>query len=62
MSDYIEVRIELKETSQPIVIQAVNAYTKGPLYCVYDGERVVKFPLANIWRVVEQYGVRTRAA
>lgn len=51
----IEVTIELKETSQPIVLQAVNAYTKGRLYCVYDGKIVQKFPLANIWRIKEQY-------
>lgn len=53
----IHVRIELKETSQPIEVDAVNTYTKGPFYCAYlPDERVMKFPLANIWRVVETYG------
>jgi hypothetical protein len=51
----IQVCINLIETSQQIEHVAVNTYTKGPLFCVYDGERVFKYPLANIWRVVEQY-------
>lgn len=52
----IEVKIELKETSQPIVLAAQNTYTKGPMFCVYDSEgKVQKFPLANIWRVTEDY-------
>jgi len=48
--------VELKETSQPLEYAAQNTYTKGGLYCVYktDG-MVVKFPLANIWRIKEDY-------
>lgn len=50
------VKVELKETSQAITLNAVNAYTKGPLYCVYLANGTVqKFPLANIWRVTEDY-------
>jgi hypothetical protein len=49
----MKVRIELKETSQPIVREAVNTYTKGPFYCIDDGSSVEKYPLANIWRVTE---------
>lgn len=55
----IEVKIELKETSQAIVLAAQNTYTKGPLYCVYTADNnVQKFPLANIWRVTEDYSAR----
>lgn len=49
--------IRLQETSQPITIEnAVNAYTKGPLYCVYTNESVVrKFPLSTIFDITEDY-------
>jgi hypothetical protein len=52
----LKVVIQLTETSQPIEHAAVNAYTKGPFYCVYLGGKVYKYPVANIWRVVEEYG------
>lgn len=54
----MRVRVQLKETAQPVVHDnALNAYTKGPFYCVYvTGETVYKYPLADIWRVVEDYG------
>lgn len=52
----MNVSIELKETSQPVDIADVtNTYTKGPLYCIYGAGIVVKFPLANIWRITEDY-------
>ena len=56
----ITVWIELKETSQPLVYEATNAYQKGDLYCVYvpRENRVYKIPLANIWRVTEEYHAR----
>jgi hypothetical protein len=53
----LRVEVELKETSQKIVYDdALNTYTKGDLYCVYrSGGTVVKFPLANVWRISEGY-------
>lgn len=52
----ITVRIELIETSQPIVREALNTYTKGALYCVYRTDGTVeKYPLARVWRVTEEY-------
>lgn len=51
----IDVKIELKETSQPIFVHATNTYTKGPFYCVYEGKKVYKFPLNNLWRITEEY-------
>ena len=56
----IAVRVELTETSQPLTYEAENTYTKGDFYCVFTtrGE-VHKFPVRNIWRVVENYGSRS---
>ena len=52
----IRVRIELKETSQAIELEATNTYTKGLLYCAYLTSGLVqKFPLANVWRITEEY-------
>ena len=53
----MKVSIQLKESSQPIIHDFINTYTKGKLYCIYckDG-LTVKYPLLNIWRIVEDYG------
>lgn len=55
----MRVSIHRNETSQPIEYEALNAYTKGEMYCVLiekDGERLVhKYPLNQIFRVVEGY-------
>lgn len=52
----IEVKVELKETSQPLIyLRAENTYTKGDLFCVYENGKVYKFPLANVWRITEAY-------
>jgi len=52
----MKIKIELKETSSPLIYENVkNAYTKGSLYCVYYNDTVVKIPLANIFRIVEDY-------
>jgi hypothetical protein len=52
----MKVRVELKETSQSLQFDnATNTYTKGDLYCVYQDGVVTKFPLANIWRIKEDY-------
>jgi len=56
----VKIEIQRNETSQPIVYEgALNAYTKGPMYCVLfekDGARVThKFPLCSLFRVVEDY-------
>lgn len=57
MTLQMHVEVELKETSQKLVYDDVlNSYTKGPLLCLYrEGGTVVKFPLANVWRVTEDY-------
>ena len=54
----ISVTVHLKEQSQPITYKdVVNTYEKGPWYCIYrSDERVFKYPISNIWRVIEDYG------
>lgn len=53
--------IQRNESSQPIIYKnAVNAFTKGALYCVMvrheDGTySSVKYPLVSIFRVTEDY-------
>jgi len=58
----ITVNIQLKESSQPIIHNNVlNTYQKGDLFVVHTAdEKSYKYPVANIWRVVEDYGYRGR--
>ena len=61
----MRVEIQRNESSQPIVYEAtVNAYTKGPMYCVlFDkaGARVThKYPVASLFRVIEDYPASKR--
>lgn len=53
----MRVQLSLTETSQVIEHgHAKNTYTKGPFYCVYENNLVYKYPVANIWRITEDYG------
>jgi hypothetical protein len=53
----ITVRVQLKTTSQPIFHEAVTTYEKGSFFCLLrPDDTVVKYPVADIWRVVEEYG------
>jgi len=58
----IRVSVQLKETSQPIVYnKAVNLYQKGSLICIYlASEVVVKYPVADIFRIEQDYGYHGR--
>ena len=56
------IQIWLLETSQPITHTAENAYTKGGLYCVKVEELVYKYPLCNIFRIVETYNAKENNA
>ena len=53
-----KVAIQLKETSQAIEHYYTNTYEKGNFYCVYDAgtQQVYKYPINNIWRIIEDYG------
>lgn len=53
----MRVKLQLKATSQPIEYDALNVYEKGSYTCFYlAGETVEKYPTADIFRVVEDYG------
>jgi hypothetical protein len=55
----MKIEIQRNETSQPLIYEAINAYTKGPMYCVLiarGGRRLThKFPLCSLFRVIEEY-------
>ena len=54
----MKIWVSLFETSQPILHKDVtNTYQKGNFYCVYVEAKnlVYKYPLKNIFRVVEEY-------
>ena len=52
-----KIEVWLYRTSEPIVHDAKSTYQKGDLYCVYcEDERVFKYPLTHILRVIEGYG------
>ena len=51
----LRIKLELLETSQPLKLLADNTYTKGGLYCVYAMDKVIKFPMCNIFRITEDY-------
>jgi hypothetical protein len=53
-----KISIQLKESSQPIEHEFTNTYQKGTLYCVYCklDEKTYKYPIADIWRIAEDYG------
>lgn len=60
MKETKTILVHMQEQSHPVVIlNVLNCYTKGPLYCVLvenKGEKkVYKFPLCNIFRITEPY-------
>ena len=62
----LTVVVHLKDQSQPIIYYDVmNTYEKGSFYCVYvkkcdkdlsEQEFSYKHPIADIWRIKEDYG------
>ena len=54
----IKVIVHLKTQSQPITHEnVINTYQKGDMFCVYvEGEIVYKYPVADLFRVKEEYG------
>ena len=58
----IQVHVHLKDQSQPIVYEnVINTYEKGSFFVVYvEGEKVYKYLIVDIWRVVEDYGYHGR--
>ena len=60
----ITVKVQLCDSSQPIVYERVlNTYQKGDMFVIYTAdEKSYKHPIASIWRVVEEYGYHGREA
>ena len=57
----VKVTLRLIQTSEPIIMEARNVYTKGPLYCVRLADNsTVKFPLCNIFSTKEEAGYSTQ--
>ena len=54
----MHIQVHLLSQSQPIHYrEAINAYTKDGVYCILTSEKMVhKFPLQNIFRIIETYG------
>lgn len=50
------IELWLKDTSDPILYNALSTYTKGFFFCIRDNNnKVHKYPIMNIFRVVEDY-------
>ena len=52
----MKVRVRLQSNAQPIEFNATTTYQKGDLFCVQVDSMVVKYPLASIFSVSEDYG------
>ena len=51
----MNIQIQLNGTSLPIEYKdVVNTYTKGGMFCIMLAEYVHKFPLCQIFRVIEK--------
>ena len=51
----MKVEVHLLSQSQPIERNdVINAYIKAGMYCLMFSDRVEKYPLVNIFRVVER--------
>jgi hypothetical protein len=55
----MKIFVQMKDANQPLVHDFINAYEKGSFLCVVteDGAKVFKYPIENIWRVIEDYSV-----
>lgn len=60
--EFITTSIHLKTQSQPIVHDdVINSYEKGAFFCILTAsEKVFKYPISDIWRVIEDYGFHGR--
>ena len=58
----LTVRVELMQTSQPLIYtNVINTYQKGSMFVIYTaGELSHKHPIASIFRVTEDYGYHSR--
>ena len=52
----MRILIWLKETSQPLEFNSSNTYLKQGMYCIIQGDDVIKIPIQNISFIREKYG------
>lgn len=53
----MNVKVRLQSASQPIEFEGVEGtYQKGDFFCLIVGDRAVKFPMATLFSVTEDYG------
>lgn len=56
----MKVGLTLKDTSKTLWFDEVsNTYEKGSFYCIYINEKVNKFPINDIFSIIEDYGSKT---
>ena len=56
----MKVEVWLDKLNSPIKFEALSTYEKGNFFCVQHKTKmlvVTKFPIKNIFRVVEEYEV-----
>jgi len=59
----MKVVLWLKGTSYPIVYENVSqTYVKAGFYCLLRKEKVLKYPIMDIFRVEEEYPSELRAS
>jgi len=52
----MKIWLHLSSCTKPMGIDNVeNAYVKDGMYCILSEGSVVKYPLCNIFRVIEEY-------
>lgn len=49
------ISVHLLSQSNPIEYENIkNAYVKDGMYCIYFNDEIHKFPLCNIFRIIER--------
>ena len=53
----MKVSVHTKDQAKPVIYEsAVNAYFKDSVYCIkISATTVHKYPIMNIWRIVEHH-------
>ena len=58
----MKILVWLKDTSEPLAFDvSENAYLKQEMYCILQGDDVIKIPIQNILFVKEKYGEHLRS-
>lgn len=53
---YFCVEVHYKDANRPLVYKDAHmTYVKDVFYCVHSGNKEYKHPIANIWRIKEDW-------